>query len=129
LSGPLLDRIDLQVRLPTLSVGDVTCAGQPSESSEAIAARVQVARDLQHNRAGAINALMSVESLEQHCTLSGDARRLFEQAVTRLGFSARSFHHILRVARTIADLDGSSRILGQHVGETLQYRLLDRPSP
>ncbi len=129
LSGPLLDRIDLQVRLPTLSVADVTCAGQPVESSEAIAARVQAARDLQLNRAGAINALMSVDSLEQHCALSGDARHLFEQAVTRLGFSARSFHRILRVARTIADLDGSSRILSQHVGETLQYRLLDRPSP
>ena len=129
LSGPLLDRIDLQVRLPTLSVADVTCPGQPVEPSEAIAARVQAARDLQLNRAGAINALTSVDSLGQHCALSGDARRLFEQAVTRLGFSARSFHRILRVARTIADLDGSSRILSQHVGETLQYRLLDRPSP
>jgi magnesium chelatase family protein len=109
ISGPLLDRIDLQVEVPALSPEDIAST-TPGESSEAIRGRVEAARRRRKRR----------------CELDPAARRLLEQALRRLGLSARAYDRVLKVARTIADLAGSERIESAHVAEAVQYRALDR---
>ncbi|MDQ7844814.1 MAG: YifB family Mg chelatase-like AAA ATPase, partial [Armatimonadota bacterium] len=128
LSGPLLDRIDLHVEVPRLPPADLTAAAG-GESSAAVLARVCAARDRQAGRfAGGVtcNALMSRKHLRRHCRL-GDAEQTFVRAASeRLGLSARGYDRLLRVARTIADLDGSEAITRAHLAEAFQYRALDR---
>jgi magnesium chelatase family protein len=129
ISGPLLDRIDIQVEVPAVRYKDL--ADQSAgESSEAIRARVHRARDVQlarfRGRRIFCNAQMSARDLRHFCRVSGAAEKLLETAMTKLGLSARAYTRILKVARTIADLDGAADISNTQVAEAIQYRSLDR---
>ena len=104
-------------------------AEEPGEPSAAIRPRVIAARERQHERqgAGACNARLPGPLVRKHCKLDEPGRRLVEEAVNKIGLSARAHDRILKVARTIADLDGAGSISKTHVGEAIQYRVLDRP--
>jgi magnesium chelatase family protein len=123
LSGPLLDRIDLYVRVDRVSADELEHPGT-GESSTLVRARVASARALAQARAGVESARMPVASLAELCRPTAGARRTLVMAVDRLGLSARGFHRALRVARTIADLDGDERVDEQHVREALGLRHL-----
>jgi len=129
LSGPLLDRIDLHVELPAVTYAelDADAAGEPSA---AIRRRVVAARDRQAARfAGTdvrVNARMSGRQTRLFCRVPAEAGRLLGRAVSRLGLSARAYHRVLKVARTVADLAGCETIAAEHVSEALQYRAFDR---
>ncbi|WLQ13673.1 YifB family Mg chelatase-like AAA ATPase [Hahella aquimaris] len=125
ISGPLLDRFDLHVEVPAVSINELQRAAR-SESSAQIASRVNAARQAQLARAGCANQYLQGESLEQHCQLGEKERQLLERALQRLGLSARAYHRVLRVARTIADLSGSPHIQAAHLLESLSFRALDR---
>lgn len=129
--GRLLDRIDLHVEVPGVRYRDIADrrAGEPSES---IRGRVLHARELQRTRfvgrpEVATNAQMTARDLREHCAIGEGADALLRTAITRLGLSARAYHRVLKVARTIADLDGGGDITTAHVSEAIQYRSLDRP--
>jgi magnesium chelatase family protein len=130
ISGPLLDRIDLHVDVPALARASMVTAGDGPASAE-VRERVRVARDRQAERAGrpasSCNARLRGAALRRHCTPDAAGRQLLEAAMDRLGLSARGHDKVLRVARTIADLDGLERIGAAHVAEAIQYRVLDRP--
>ncbi len=126
LSGPLLDRIDIQVEVPPVRVQDIERA-EPGETSAAIRKRVNAARKIQSLRfAGApdihCNAQMSTKLLKKHCSLDKASSRLLHQAIDNLGLSARAYTRILKISRTIADLAGSGQITATHIGEAIQYR-------
>ena len=127
-SGPLLDRIDLIVEVPSLEYEDLK-ALPSGERSESIRARVNAARAVQRARFGAggaeSNAHMGPKELAQFCRLSDDCERLMHQAFDAMGLTARSYDRILRMARTIADLDGAADIQPQHLAEAIQYRTFD----
>lgn len=127
-SGPLLDRMDLHVEVPPVEFGELTSRG--GEPSAAIRARVEAARTVQRERyrdSGiSCNARLTPAGLRQWCALTGEARGLLESAFQSLGLSARAYERVLKVARTIADLDGSAAIAAAHVAEAVQYRGLDR---
>ncbi len=121
ISGPLLDRIDLQVDVPAL--GAETLARAPDgESSAVVAVRVAVAQQWQRDRQGSLNATLWGDALDTHCALDDAASRLLAAAASRLAWSARSHHRVLRVARTIADLAASTSIQVDHLAEAIQYR-------
>ena len=129
-SGPLLDRIDLHVEVPAVRYRDLADrrAGEPSES---IRGRVARAREVQRARFGAraevhANAHMTARDLREHCAIGEGGDALLRTAITRLGLSARAYHRVLKIARTIADLDGGGDITTAHVSEAIQYRSLDR---
>lgn len=124
-SGPLLDRIDLHVEVPRLPISDWRDGG-PRESSDTVRSRVIGARDLALARAGVCNAQLGANDLKSASVLGEHERTLLERAVDRLGLSARAHQRILRVARTIADLEGSARIGTPHLMEAIGYRRLDR---
>uniref|UniRef100_UPI00260184F4 magnesium chelatase subunit ChlI family protein n=1 Tax=uncultured Flavonifractor sp. TaxID=1193534 RepID=UPI00260184F4 len=125
LSGPLLDRIDLYVEVPPLEFEELSRRPQ-AESSAAIKARVDAARAVQAARFGpagpACNAHMGPGELARFCALDGAGTGLIRGAYDRLGLTARSYDRILRVARTIADLDASADIGVEHLAEAIQYR-------
>jgi magnesium chelatase family protein len=123
ISGPLLDRIDLHVEVPRQSLKDLP----PGEATAEVRERVMAARDVQAAR-GPVNACLDVGGIRDHCALSPKLSNLLEQACDRLRLSARAHHRILRVARTIADLDGAERIDMTHLTEAIGYRQLDRCS-
>jgi magnesium chelatase family protein len=129
LSRPLLDRIDLHVELPALAPA-VLRDNAAEESSATIRARVMTARERQAGRLAnlsiATNAEMSPRLVRRLCPLSADAERLLTAAISRLGLSARGHDRVLKVARTIADLEGTARVATEHVAEAVQYRGLDR---
>ncbi|MDG9667093.1 ATP-binding protein [Hahella sp. CR1] len=125
ISGPLLDRFDLHVEVPAVAINELQRAAR-SESSAQIASRVNAARQAQLARAGCANQYLQGESLEQHCQLGEKERQLLERALQRLGLSARAYHRVLRVARTIADLSSSPNIQAAHLLESLSFRALDR---
>jgi magnesium chelatase family protein len=129
ISGPLVDRIDIQLDVPEVRFGDIVSRA-PAECSAAIRARVTAARARQTVRfAGRgifTNARMGPKEVKTFCPLPPEAERLLEMAVTRLGFSARAFDRVLKVARTIADLEGREGIDAPHVSEAIQYRMMDR---
>ena len=129
LSGPLLDRIDLQVAVQPVEYAALAARGQAAEEpSAAIRARVLAARGIQYARQGAdvCNAALTPDRLADCCPLSDEARTMFESAFERLGLTARAHDRVLRVARTIADLANSPVIEAEHLAEALQYRTLDR---
>ena len=129
ISGPLLDRIDLQVEVPAVKYRDLASdfAGEPSES---IRERVQRARHIQQGRFTQAqiycNANMESRHLREFCKVEDAAQELLRVAITQLGLSARAYDRILKVARTIADLAASTTIEAEHVSEAIQYRSLDR---
>jgi magnesium chelatase family protein len=129
LSGPLLDRLDLHVVLAPVDVNALSSA-RSGESSVTIRQRVTTARALQVRRAApgaeVTNATLSARDLERVCALPAEAKRLVVRAVETLGLSARAYSKVLRVARTIADLDGAVDVAVPHVAEAIQYRALDR---
>lgn len=126
LSGPMLDRIDICVDVPALDYEELSGSAPPAESSEAIRARVNAARAIQAARFGpdgpACNAQMGPRELRECCKLDGDCQRLIRSAYDRLGLTGRGYDRILRVTRTIADLDGAENIQVHHLAEALQYR-------
>ena len=121
LSGPLLDRIDLQIEVPSLPAETLQQASD-GETSATVRARVSAARARQIARQGKPNAQLSTREIDLHCQPEAAARELLKNAVTRLNLSARAYHRILKVARTVADLAGSVAIQTQHVAEAVQYR-------
>jgi magnesium chelatase family protein len=129
ISGPLLDRIDLQIEVPALAPDEISSAGA-GESSDVIRSRVERARSIQRERFRGTNiecnGEISARLLRKLCVIDADSRRLLDQAVTRLALSARAYDRILKVSRTIADLDGGGNIASAHVAEAIQYRALDR---
>ena len=125
ISGPLLDRIDLQVEVAALTSDEITSI-DPGEPSSAIRERVEAARAIQRERFRRCNADMTSRHLRKHCELDASSRRLLVAAIERLGLSARAHDRILKVARTIADLGGCERVESAHVAEAVQYRALDR---
>jgi len=129
ISGPLLDRIDLHVEVPALSYDEIAGAGKSGPTSAEVRETVQRVRDVQRARYGgafACNAHLDAASTREFCTLASGADTLLQNAIDRLGFSARAYDKVLRVARTLADLDEAEKIEERHVGEAIQYRNLDR---
>lgn len=130
ISGPLLDRIDLHVEVPRV---DVDRLGAPVaegvETSDQVRVRVERARERQLQRAGKPNQLLTPSEIDRTCPLEETGRRLMNQALQQLGLSARAYHRVLKVARTIADLVGDRRIETAHLSEAIGYRRLDRANP
>ncbi|MCO6428450.1 YifB family Mg chelatase-like AAA ATPase [Nitrosomonas communis] len=125
ISGPLLDRIDMQIEVPAVPQEDLLRQGE-SESSHRVRARVEIARQYQLTRQNAANAGLKVCEIDKYCKPDEAGTHLLEQAISRLNISARAFHRILKLARTIADLAGSEQIRSGHIAEAIQYRRLDR---
>ena len=132
LSGPLLDRIDLHVEVTPVDFNALS-APRPAEGSAAIRGRVTAARERQAARFDGLpathcNAQMTTRQTQDHCAIDDSSRLLLKTAMERLGLSARAYDRILRVARTIADMAGSTAIGPEHVAEAIQFRSLDRDS-
>lgn len=129
-SGPLLDRIDMHVEVPAVSLDELR--SEATESTCQVAWRVRQARDIQRRRFGpegvSINAALTSDGIERYCVLAPEARRLVDSAFDRLKLSARALTRILKLARTIADLEGAEQIEAAHAAEAVQYRSLDRRS-
>lgn len=132
ISGPLLDRIDIQVEILPVPFEEIS-SGQPGEASEAIRSRVMRARAIQQQRFADergvhCNAQMTSRLLKRYCALSDETLAILRETMTRFDMSARAYDRILKVSRTIADLDGSADILPAHMREAVSYRNLDRAS-
>ena len=121
ISGPLLDRIDMRIEVPAVDTRRLAAAAD-GEPSQAVARRVAAAHGLALERQGAANGDLAGEALDRHCRLDTAAAAFLQSCAVRLGWSARSFHRILRVARTVADLEPSAGILTAHLAEAVQYR-------
>ena len=132
ISGPLLDRIDIHLEVSAVPFGELS-ARQAGTSSTAMRQQVHVAREIQHNRfkkksstGNMYNARMTSREIRHYCQIDSSATELLRSAVSNLGLSARAHDKVLRVARTIADLDATESIECHHLSEAIQYRLLDR---
>ena len=125
LSGPLLDRIDMNVEVGALDDTELLDAA-PGEASDAVRGRVAVAWQRQQARQGCANARLREADVERHCTLDAAGQQLLRSAVQKLGLSARAYHRVLRLARTVADLSDAPAIASPHLAEAIQYR---RPLP
>jgi magnesium chelatase family protein len=130
LSGPMLDRIDIQIEVPKLSFSEID-ARDEAEDSRTIRKRVGAARLRQkrrfrkHRRGSIFNSQMGTREMKKHCRVTPESRELLAAAVDRWGFSVRAYARTLKVARTIADLEGVESITAAHVGEAIQYKVLD----
>jgi magnesium chelatase family protein len=124
ISGPLLDRIDIQIEVPAVPFRELR-AGELAESSENMRERAAQAREIQHAR-GHSNSRMPTRMIRKQCALDETGERTLEMAMRRMSLSARAHDRILKVARTVADLDGSASIAAKHIAEAIQYRSLDR---
>jgi magnesium chelatase family protein len=124
ISGPLADRIDLKLEVPALRESELVApvSGEPSAS---IRERVEKARRLQLERQGKANSLLGTREIDQYCATDRDGDQLLRHALARLLLSARAYHRVLRVARSIADLAGRGAIAAEHIAEAIQYRRLD----
>ncbi len=130
ISGPLLDRFDLHIEVTPVTF-DQLVSKRPSESSEVIRARVLNARNIQHGRYQHhhhihCNAMLSSSLVKKFCEINGDSKQLLKNAMDRLGLSARAYDRILKVSRTIADLENTEQIEVAHIAEAIQFRSLDR---
>jgi len=129
ISGPLLDRIDLQIEVPSLPADALPArhggAGD-GELSAVVRERVAQASARQRARQGKSNSLLQTRELERWCVLDAESEALLKQAFARLSLSARAYHRILKVARTIADLAAADALSASHVAEAISYRRLDR---
>jgi magnesium chelatase family protein len=140
ISGPLLDRIDIHIEVPAVKYKELR-GGESGESSAVVRQRVLTARRIQLQRFAGVaaafrpasaekkifaNAQMAPKMIRQYCAISAESEKTLENAITRLGLSARAHDRILKVSRTIADLDGSTNIEPKHLSEAVQYRSLDR---
>ena len=128
-SGPLLDRLDIHIEVPAVDYDELS-SSEKGENSAEIKARVNAARHIQQQRfkgsSTNCNAKMTSAQTRKYCVLSEEASRLLKDSFERLGLSARAYDKVLRVARTIADLEGSETIESEHIMEAVQYRSLDR---
>ncbi|MBU0561216.1 MAG: YifB family Mg chelatase-like AAA ATPase [Bacteroidetes bacterium] len=130
ISGPMLDRIDIHIEVPAVKYKDLTSQSS-SEPSEKIRERVIKARNVQQARFKELNSInnnadMGTKEVRQFCSIDSAGSELLKMAMTKLGLSARAYDRILKVSRTIADLEGAEKILPQHLSEAIQYRSLDR---
>ena len=131
ISGPLLDRIDIHIEVPAVQYKELRGAAA-IENSATIRARVLAARERQKQRFAAAkekiysNAQMGTRQIRAFCELSPDAEKLLERAMLQQGLTARAHDRILKVARTIADLEGATSLTVPHIAEAIQYRTLDR---
>src|SRR5690606_34422772 len=114
-SGPLLDRLDVHVELPPLPEGRLDFP--PAPTSEQVRARVQAARQRQLQRQGACNAQLDADALTERAALSSEAQQLLNRAITRWSWSGRTVHRTMRLARTIADLEGAAKVAAPHMAE------------
>ena len=127
ISGPLLDRIDMHVEVPTMTRELLLRTNSaPAESSAIVRARVQAAHERQLQRAGKINARLTAGEIPKYCKLTSRQNHLLAGAIDKFGLSGRALHRILKLARTIADLELSADIADHHVTEAIAYRKLDR---
>ena len=126
LSGPLLDRIDLHLEVPAVRYQELatpTAGERSAEIRQRVAAAHQLQKERYQRRKTAFyNTQMTPADLKRYCELDSAAQRLMEQAIERLGLSARAYHRILKIARTIADLAGAEKLTAEHVAEAIQYR-------
>jgi len=129
ISGPLLDRIDIHIDVPAVKFKELA-SDTPAESSAAIRERVVKARQVQLDRLSGEkifnNAQMTPRLIRKYCVIDSASKGLLENAITRLGLSARAYDRILKVSRRLADLEGKEHIEPTHVSEAIQYRTLDR---
>ncbi len=129
ISGPLLDRIDIHIEVPAVPYHELS-KGAPGSTSASMREQVTEARAAQHRRfngsATRQNAHMTHRQIREHCKLDEAGANLLRSTMTELGLSARAHDKILRVARTIADLDASESISSTHLSEAVNYRMLDR---
>ena len=130
ISGPLLDRIDIHIEVTPVEFNELT-ESRPSEKSEVVRNRVIKARKIQEQRFKKYpnihsNAQMRSRNIQEICIIDENGRNLLKKAMERLNLSARAYDRILKVARTIADLEGSVEILNQHLAEAIHFRSLDR---
>ena len=125
ISGPLLDRIDIHIEVPAVPPEELARRDEGEPSSN-IRARASAARERQLARQGKPNAQLTSREVGQHAMPDAQGEQLLKQAISRLGLSARGYHRILKVARSIADLAAETRVLSSHIAEAIQYRRIDR---
>lgn len=126
ISGPLLDRIDLHIEVPAVPQQELMKQHCESEQSRTIRERVEKSHRLQLNRQGKSNSHLTMHEIDQFCRLDAASENLLQHAINRLNLSARAYHRILKVARTIGDLAGIEKINNQHIAEAIQYRRMDK---
>jgi magnesium chelatase family protein len=125
ISGPLLDRIDIQIAVPAVAQQNLLNQAE-GDSSAQIQARVEAARQRQFIRQKKPNAQLSVTELDEICAPDAASEALLKLAITRLDLSARAYHRVLKMARTIADLADSNIVQSIHIAEAVQYRRMDK---
>lgn len=130
ISGPLLDRIDIHIELQNIKIDLLTSEHIPQETSEEVKTRVEKAREIQKRRYRKdkmfFNSQMNHKQIRKHCVLSSEAKNILQAAAKEFGFSARAYDKILKVSRTIADLQEKEEILPEHISEAVHYRSLDK---
>ncbi len=127
LSGPLLDRIDMHIEVPRVPQKVLTAPSPEDEpTSDQIRQRVEEIQELQKTRQGCVNSKLSPKQVDEFCALGTESQNLINTAMLKLGLSARGYHRILKLARSIADLDKSDQIQQLHLAQAIQLRNLDR---